>query len=227
MTEPAVEALGLARSELTRRLEAITAHDWENATPCTEWNLRQLVNHVVGLHHRVARLVCGGSREEYIATREDDWIGADHIAAWHVGVRALDEAINKARTLDIPVAYRIPMSARDVVGVTAFDTGIHTWDVSRAIGFDEQLDNGLVEFALGFMNWVRSEPRLSAYFPPPKGQLHPGASSQTRLIHLAGREPWRPAASPPDVCPWRNSTELSLPVDVHGGRGDDLLACSR
>jgi uncharacterized protein (TIGR03086 family) len=189
MTEPAVQALGVARSELLRRLDAIAARDWKDATPCSEWNLQQLVNHVVGLHHRVARLVRGGSREEYIATREDDWIGTDHIAAWHAGVRALDEAINKARSLDIPVAYRVPMSARKVIGLTAFDTAVHTWDVSRAIGFDEQLDAGLVEFALDLMNWIRSEPRLSAYFPPPKGQLPSGASSQARLLHLAGREP--------------------------------------
>lgn len=70
MTEPAVDALGIARSELTPRLNAIATSDWEKATPCTEWNVRQLVNHVVGLHHRVARLVRGGSRDEYIANCE-------------------------------------------------------------------------------------------------------------------------------------------------------------
>ena len=156
MAEPAVEALGLARSELTRRLNAIAASDWEKTTPCSEWNVRQLVNHVVGVQHRVARLVCGGSREEYVATREDDWIGNDHIAAWHAGVRSLDKAITNARSLDIPVAYRLPLSARDAIGLTAFDTAVHTWDVSRAIGFDEHLDGGLVEFALGFMEWIRS-----------------------------------------------------------------------
>ena len=146
-----------------------------------------MVNHVVGLQYRIARIVCGGNRDDYVATREDDWIGFDHIAAWHEGVRALDEAINNAPGLDIPVAYRIPMSARDAIGLTAFDTAIHTWDVSRAIGFDGRLDDGLVEFALGFMNWLRSEPLLSAYFPPPKGELPASASYQARLLHLAGR----------------------------------------
>ena len=189
MTGPAVEALGLARSELTRRLDAITMSDWEKATPCTEWHVRHLVNHVIGVHHRIARLIRGGSRDEYVATREDDWIGIDHIAAWHEGVRALDEAITNAQYLDIPVAYRIPMSARDVIGLTAFDTAVHTWDVSRAIGFDAQLDDGLVEFALGFMDWIRTEPLLEALFDSPKAHLPEGASTQARLLQLAGREP--------------------------------------
>lgn len=188
MIEPAIQALGLARSDVLKRLEAITARDWENATPCSEWNLRQLVNHVVGLHYRITRLVCGGSVEEYVATREDDWISVDHLAAWHGGVRALDTAIDATQSLDISVAYRVPLSARDVIGLTAFDTAIHTWDVSRAIEFDEQLNAGLVEFALGFMNRLRGDPRLSTYFPAPKGQLPAGASPQARLVHLAGRD---------------------------------------
>jgi uncharacterized protein (TIGR03086 family) len=189
MIEPAVEALGLARSELTRRLTAIADSDWEKPTPCTEWNVRQLVNHVVGLQPRVARLVRGGSRDEYVATREDDWIGNDYIGAWHTGVRALDEAITMAGSLDFPVAYRLPLSARDAIGLTAFDTAVHTWDVSRAIGFDEHLDGGLVEFALGFMEWIRSEPLMEALFGPPDEHRRERASAQVRLLHLAGRKP--------------------------------------
>ena len=189
MTERAVEALGLARSELTPRLNAIVASDWKKATPCTEWNVQQLVNHVVGVHHRVARLLCGGSRDQYVATREDDWIGNDHITAWHEGVRTLDKAISDARSLDIPVAYRISMSARDIIGLTAFDTAVHTWDVSRAIGFDERLDGALVEYALGFMEWIRSQPLLEALFGSPKEHLPGRASAQVRLLQLAGREP--------------------------------------
>jgi uncharacterized protein (TIGR03086 family) len=189
MTEPAVEALGLARSELTLRLNAVATSDWEKPTPCTEWTVRQLVNHVVGLQHRVARLVRGGSLDEYVATREDDWIGVDHIAAWHAGIRELDEAITNAPTLDVPVAYRIPMSARDVIGLTAFDIAVHTWDVSRATGVDAQLDDGLVEYALGFMEWVRTQPLLEALFDPPKDQRPEEAPAHVRLLLLAGREP--------------------------------------
>ncbi|KUH93617.1 hypothetical protein AU190_19055 [Mycolicibacterium acapulense] len=189
MAEAAIAALGLARSELTHRLNAISTRDWEKGTPCAEWNVRQLVNHVVGLHHRVARLVCGGTRDEYVASRENDWIGVNHIAAWHEGVRALDEAITSAQNLDIPVAYCVPMSARDVTGLTAFDTAVHTWDISRAIGFDERLDGALAEYALGFMEWIRSEPLLEALFGSPIEHIPEGASAQLRLLHLAGREP--------------------------------------
>jgi uncharacterized protein (TIGR03086 family) len=152
---------------------------WERDWTARRWELQ----------HRVARLVRGASRDEYVATREDDWIGLDHIAAWQEGVRVLDEAITDLGSLDLLVAYRIPISARDVIGLSAFDTAVHTWDVSRAIGFDERLDGGLVEFALDFIEWVRTEPLLEALFESPNDDLPDGASAQVRLLHLAGRQP--------------------------------------
>lgn len=189
MRETAGEALSIARSELTTRLELVTDGDWTSPTPCGEWNVRQLVNHVVGLHHRIARLLRGGSREQYIATREDDWIGGDHMTAWHDGIRALDEAIAAMPDLDVTVAYRIPVTARDAVGLTAFDTAVHAWDLSRALHVDEHLDEGLVEFSLGFMQWLRAQPELAFAFKSPVIEPDCGEPMQARLLRLAGREP--------------------------------------
>ncbi|QLL06431.1 TIGR03086 family metal-binding protein [Mycobacterium vicinigordonae] len=188
MTDSALDALETARSQLTPRLKAINMAQWNNTTTCPEWNLRQLVNHVVGLHHRIARILRGGSREQFIATREDDWLGTDHIAAWQRGTNALDDAIGSLADLNTVVAYRVPLPARDAVGLVAFDTAIHIWDISRAIGFDERLDDALVEFALDFIEWVLNEPRLS-FFTPPVGPPPSGAAPQGRLLYLAGREP--------------------------------------
>ena len=91
--------------------------------------------------------------------------------------------------MDIPVAYRIPVSVRDVIGLTAFDTAVHTWDVSRAIGVGEQLDDGLVEFALGFMQWLRSQPELATLFDSTNSDPPQGVTAQVRLLQLAGRHP--------------------------------------
>lgn len=101
----------------------------------------------------------------------------------------MDDAIDNVADLETVVAYRVPMSARSVIGLAAFDTAIHSWDMSRAIGFDERLDDGLVEFALEFLDWLRGEAGYTEYFPAPKSPLPQGASSQTRLLHLAGRDP--------------------------------------
>lgn len=187
--QTAGEALRIARSELTVRLEVVSNRDWGYPTPCGEWNVRQLVNHVVGLHHRVAGLLRGGSRKQYIETREDDWLGSDHMKAWYDGVRELDEAIAATADLDVTVAYRIPVAARDVIALTAFETAVHTWDISRALHIDEHLDDGLIEFSLRFMRWIRTQPDLAIAFDTPGIGLDGRAPPHAQLLHLAGRRP--------------------------------------
>ena len=187
MTEPVVAALRLARDELTRRLDALQAADWPKATPCTEWNTRQLVNHVVGVQFRVARLLRGGSKEAYIASRGDDWLGADHVAAWRAAVADFDTALHSLDSLDTGVDYRVPLSAREAIRLTAFDTTVHSWDISRAIGFDDELGEEIARFSLEALDTFIQEPTLAAHFAPPMGEPPTEASAQQRLLHLAGR----------------------------------------
>ncbi|MDT5018084.1 MAG: hypothetical protein QOD39_4244 [Mycobacterium sp.] len=75
MGEPVLEGLGIARVEFARRLAAVS--DWNAATPCGDWKVRQLVNHVVGQEYRFARSLSGGSLDEYVASRDDDFLGGD------------------------------------------------------------------------------------------------------------------------------------------------------
>ena len=186
VTEPVV-ALDLARAELTRRLQALNSDDWPRPTPCTEWNTRQLVNHIVGVQFRVARLLRGGSKEEYVATREDDWLGSDHLAAWDTGVSEVDSALDALGSLDGTVDYRIPMAARDVVRLLVFDTTVHAWDISRAIGFDEVLGEEIAAFALDAFQALAQDPALAPFFATPKKSPPSDASAQERLLFIAGR----------------------------------------
>ena len=188
MTEPVIEALSLARRELGRRLDAVGPDDWTKPTPCTEWDTRQLVNHVVGVQFRAARLLAGGSKEEYIATREDDWLGTDHVASWSRAVAEFDESLRALDSLDVSVDYRVPIPARDAVRLTAFDSAVHSWDISRAIGYDEQLAPPVARFALEALQTFIQIPAFAGFFASPKTQPPPDASDQERLLHLAGRK---------------------------------------
>jgi hypothetical protein len=41
-----LDRYSLASSEFRRRLETVRADQWAGPAPCTEWNVRQLVNHM-------------------------------------------------------------------------------------------------------------------------------------------------------------------------------------
>ena len=92
MTEAIIDALAIARAEFERRLTAITSDDWGRPTPCTEWNVRQLVNHIVSHEYRYANNLATNNSEYYVASRDDDFLGDDPHGSWSRGVALLDEA---------------------------------------------------------------------------------------------------------------------------------------
>jgi uncharacterized protein (TIGR03086 family) len=147
-----------------------------------------LVNHVVGQEYRFARSLSGGSLDEYVASRDDDFLGGDPVSAWRKGVRLLDQAVQRLDGLDSIIAWRLPMPAREVLAARIFEATVHTWDLARAIGFDERLDERLVTITLTVFEWLAELPGFAEMFEAPSS-LAEGAPLQARLLHLAGREP--------------------------------------
>lgn len=189
MTEGILDALTIARSEFERRLNALTDDDWDKPTPCTEWNVRQLVNHIVSHEYRFADNLATDNTDYYVASRDDDFLGDDPQGSWRTGVALLDEAITGLDSLDSMVKWRLPRPARDVLAVRIFEAAVHTWDVSRAIGFDEQLDERLAVLTLPVFERLIQIPAMAAFFTAPTDSLPTGATPQDRLLHLAGRHP--------------------------------------
>jgi uncharacterized protein (TIGR03086 family) len=186
--EPVLDVLTICRQDFERRLCAVAQPDWVKPTPCSEWDVRLLVNHVVGQEFRIARLIRGGTVEEYAATRDDDFLGHDPLAAWDEGCRVCDDAITAADDLGRMVVYRLgPTPIRDLLRVRIFDMTVHTWDVSQAIGFDPMLADQTAQVALETIDGLLSDPRTAQFFGAPKGVLASDASAQELLLHLAGR----------------------------------------
>jgi uncharacterized protein (TIGR03086 family) len=115
MTEGIIDALAIARAEFERRLTAITDEDWGRPTPCAEWNVRQLVNHIVGHEYRCADSLATNSSGYYAASRDDDFLGDDPRGSWAGDVALLDEAIAGLDSLDTTISFLLPLPARDVL----------------------------------------------------------------------------------------------------------------
>lgn len=166
-------SLRLAREGFDWRLRAVGPTDWARATPCTEWNVRDVVNHVVGQEFRMTGLFNGGSLEEFVRERDTDFLGNDPVDSWLRGCRELDAAIADPAALDRTVEYRNgPTTGRRLLGVRVMDLTVHTWDLARAIGADEELDERIVSMLLDHAA---------------VGLQDAGVSPQDRLLGLWGR----------------------------------------
>src|SRR6202051_4679497 len=83
-----------ASKGFVERARQIGEQQWSAATPCTEWNVRLLVNHVAGEYLWVPEMLSGRTIAEVGDRLDGDVLGADPlrglINARDVGVAAME-----------------------------------------------------------------------------------------------------------------------------------------
>ncbi|MFF8847377.1 TIGR03086 family metal-binding protein [Streptomyces sp. NPDC015127] len=178
------EALAL----FTDRVHAVRAGQWDDPTPCTEWSVRDLVNHLTAEQLWVPDLVTDGADIEDVGDAYDgDVLGARPAAAWDAAARAAHKAFAADGALERTV--RLSYGETPAVAYCAqmtTDAVVHAWDLSRAIGAPERLPHALVAFALDEVTPYADELAASGLFAPPI-EPPPGDSAQSRLLAMLGR----------------------------------------
>jgi uncharacterized protein (TIGR03086 family) len=162
-------------------VRASTPDKWEAQSPCEQWKARDVVAHVVGGHRRVVASVGGG---------ESKPMGADEDPrrAWEDSFRAIDEITGDPETLateiDGPFG-RMPVG--QIIGqFMTMDLLVHTWDLARAVGADEHLDEDSVRHAYEGLRPMDAMIRQPNAFGP-KLEPPPGADLQTEFLYFVGR----------------------------------------
>jgi uncharacterized protein (TIGR03086 family) len=164
-----------------RRLAGVRDDQWSASTPCTDWDVRALVSHVIGTHERVVATVTESTPRE--VEPEGDlaaqWSGATASVA-----AALDDPALSSKVISGMFADQ---TFESLVGrLLCSDTLFHTWDLARATGQDDHLDPEAVERAMEFLEPIDEAIRRPGGFAP-KIATSDGASAQTRFLNFGGR----------------------------------------
>jgi uncharacterized protein (TIGR03086 family) len=127
------------------RVSAVGDEQWDKPTPCSEWNVRVLVNHVVGEDRWTVPLVEGKTIGEVGSDLDGDLLGDDPISA----ARAAGDAAIAIVGEKLPVGGKVHLSYGDedldeYIRQLLADHVIHAWDLAAATGGDESLDPELV-----------------------------------------------------------------------------------
>jgi uncharacterized protein (TIGR03086 family) len=137
------------------KVSAIADDQWDLPTPCSDWTVRDLVNHVVGEDLWTPPLVDGRTIEEVGDQFDGDLLGDDPIGTAQAAAAAAITATGVA----LPAGGTVHLSFGDTpieeyVWQLLSDHLVHEWDLAAAIGAPRTLDPTAVgEVAGWFANW--------------------------------------------------------------------------
>lgn len=178
-----------AVEEFGRRVHAVADDRWRRPTPCADWNVHQLVNHVVGENAWLVPLLAGSTIADVGDRLDGDLLGDDPRRAWDEAASAAVAAAGEDGVLDRVVHVSFgDISGREYLSQVTSDHVIHAWDLARGAGGDERLDADLVAFASGYLEPQADAWRAGGVFGPAV-EVAPDADAQTRLLGVTGRRP--------------------------------------
>lgn len=162
---------------------------WSRPTPCSEWDVRALVNHVVGEDKWTEPLVEGRTVAEVGDRFDGDLLGRDPAgAASQAGKEAVAAfAASDALERTIHVSYG-DIPGEEYAWQLFADHVIHGWDLAAATGQQPRLQAGVVE---ALQEWFgqREELYRQGGAVGARVDLGSDATPAQRLLAAFGRDP--------------------------------------
>jgi uncharacterized protein (TIGR03086 family) len=173
----------------------VTAADLDRPTPCTSWNLAELLRHLVSENRGFAANATGTPADRSIWDSGD--LGTDPHRAYRDSAAAVTAAFAAPDAYDRQVEVREfgTFPGRVVIGMHFVDFLVHGWDVATSIAAPYRPDHELAAAALA----------IASQWPDTPNSRGPGAAFTTRvpvpadapdferLLGLLGRSPsWAP-----------------------------------
>ena len=168
-----------AATGFTARLDAVTDDQWTNPTPCTDWDVRQLFDHVIEIQRQIP--------EGLGVPVADD--GADPQVTWKAVRDAALTALRQPGVLERTmqgVRGEVPVEMALIPRLS--DLHVHTWDLARATGGDERLSPEVAAIVLERLKPNDEALRKSGSFGP-KVEPPADADVQVELLCFLGRRP--------------------------------------
>jgi uncharacterized protein (TIGR03086 family) len=185
--------LKAACASTDRIVEQVTPDQHELPTPCSEWNVRELSNHLVGTLVLGEALLTDTNPSVEVAPGAlpgSDLVGDAPLEAYRAGVESLLAAATGDAVTRVHTTPLGDMPGPALAGFTAMDVFVHGWDLAKATGQRPSWDDELAEQILGFARQTVSDeagtraPRIGPQVP-----YAADAPATQRLVAFLGRNP--------------------------------------
>ena len=175
-----------ALDEAEQVIQRVDPKKYGAPTPCTDWNLQQLLNHLYNELAWVPELLAGKTVAQVGDALDGDLVGADPQAAW----RRFADTARKA-AVSTPPETVVHLSygnrpAQDYLNEVGGDVIIHIWDVAKAIGQPFAIRDDIADVI-----YERSKDQIEEWrkvgLVGKATPLKPHSGAEARLLSLFGR----------------------------------------
>lgn len=182
-------AHGSALDVFDAAVRAAGPGDWARGTPCTDWSVRDLVNHLAVEQLWVPHLLAGATLDE-VGTRYDgDVLGDDPLSVWEKASAAAREAWLSPGALRRTVHVSFGLVPAEEYGwQMTLDLAVHGWDLATALGRPNPVPDVLAGRLLDVLRPMIDDWQGLGLFAPPVAAGR-NAAAPDRLVALLGRRP--------------------------------------
>ena len=171
----------------TRVVHQVKPSQFEDSTPDTEWNVRDLLAHMLYELSWVADILSGKTIAEVGDRYDGDLIGDDLRSSWDKAEAEARQAVNKV-DLDriIHLSYG-DFPAKHYLQQESNDQLIHSWDLGTAIGMAVRFDPEAAKHL--YQETLPNKDQLAATgLFAPAIEVSDSEDIQTKLLALFGRK---------------------------------------
>ena len=147
-------------------------------TPCDEWDVRTLLNHMLDTQ----RYFVGAARGEDVSppsSSPPDIMSGDPLADFDAA---------RAETLRTFAQPGVIEKTGPSLGIAFADQLLHGWDLAKATAQDATMPRGLPEAAYDLIHGQFTEDHRKGVFAP-EIEVAPNSSPQDKLLAYTGRNP--------------------------------------
>ncbi|MFE5494325.1 TIGR03086 family metal-binding protein [Streptomyces virginiae] len=173
-----------------RTLAAVRPEQYDAPTPCEEFDVRRLSNHLVAVVRRIS--VIGRGEDPFsVPSFADEVADGAWAQAWVAGAREVAQVWADpgvlGRQLRLPMGV-LPGAA--AAAVYTHELTVHTWDLARATGQEPDWDSALIERVMGVVRRALPAETRGGRIPFAEVvAVDPEAPAIDRLVAWAGRMP--------------------------------------
>ncbi len=180
------DAIASAAQAASKVIAGVSQDQLDSPTPCSEFDVRTLGNHMTGFLPYAANAFRRGPAMEGEAP---DFTQQDWAAAYEAMANDLVAAISEEGAFEGEVNFGAgAMPAENAAGITLMELTVHAWDLARATGQEYQLDPTTAAMSAAITAQAGPNGREGGFFGP-EVPAPDNASEFEKALAVSGRDP--------------------------------------